>query len=269
MRPASCLHSPHRALYRVFVYPTIATVRNQAAAAPWRISVTEAQQARSYAIRRSKRNQDVPLTAAEMVALEDVKHDPRFTTAASVQRSGRSRLPRDHEITDPQIMVHEKEMVEGPLRTQFVLTKIEPHESLRMVTPYVPATKEAPQKFAVCKIVNKADEVAKLKQSRESKQKAKKVKEKTIEVNWGIDANDLRTKFIGLKKLMDGPSKVTVRFGKKKGSKVKPDYNDQTALIQKVIQETIKMGGREMRPMEGAIQDGAVSLLFASKHVAN
>jgi translation initiation factor IF-3 len=209
------------------------------------------------------------LTAAEQVALDDVKHDPRFTTAASVERSGRSRLPRDHEITDPQIMVHEKEMIEGPLRTQFVLTKIEPYESLRMVTPYVPATKEEPQKFAVCRIVNKKDEVAKEKRSREGKQKVIKVKEKTIEVNWGIDTNDLRTKFIAMKKLFDGPAKVTVRFGKKKGSKAKPDYNDQKALVQKVIEEVIKMGGREMRPMEGAFEQGPVSLLFASKHVAN
>lgn len=261
MKPSQCLYSSQRALYRVFVRPT-ATSQLPALAALPRLP------ARTYAIVRKRRDNRLGLSAAAQVAAEGNRsHDPRFTTELTIQRSGRSRLPQDHEITDPQIMVHDNDVVEGPLRTQFVLTRVEPHESLRMVSPYVPATKETPQKFAVCRIVDKKAEFekAKLAKAKEQEKKQRAAKDKELEVNWGIGPNDLQTKIGTLARLMEGPVKVTVKFGRKKGSKTKLEYADMEELVRKVREQISEMGAREHKPAEGFIGK-TMMLHFASKH---
>jgi translation initiation factor IF-3 len=164
-------------------------------------------------------------------------------------------------------MVHDNGVLEGPLRTQFVLTRVEPHESLRMVSPYVPATKEQPQKFAVCRIVDKKAEFekAKLAKTKEQEKKQRVAKDKELEVNWGIGPNDLQTKIGTVARLMEGPVKVTVKFGRKKGSKASLEYADMEELVKKVREQIAEMGGREHRPAEGSIGK-TMMLHFASKH---
>jgi len=270
MRPPSCLYSSQRALYGVFIRPNTSTTTQLTSLAPWRLTASYAQQSRSYANRRGRRNDNLTLTASEQVAQEATrKHDPRYTTATDVERSGRSRLPRDHEITDPQIMVHEADVIEGPLRTQFVMTRIEPHESLRMVSPYVPATKESPEQFAVCRVVDKKAEFEKEKQKKLQNQAKKQnaVKEKALDINWGTAPNDLQIKIDTLKRLLDGPTKIKVTFGKKKRSKTEVAHDDMKALVQKVKTEAMVAGGREFKPAEGHL-GGSLQVYFASKKVS-
>ncbi|KAK0383445.1 hypothetical protein NLU13_9356 [Sarocladium strictum] len=268
MKPSPCLYSSQRALYRVFIRPATTTIHPLSLHA-WHLTASPVQQSRAYAIRRSKRNTIQQLSPSEQVAQEESrKHDPRYTTAADVERSGRARLPRDHEITDPQIMVHERDVIEGPLRTQFVMTRIEPHESLRMVSPYVPATKDAPAKYAVCRIVNKKEEFEKEKQKKAQQQakKQKAVKEKEVEINWGTAPNDLQTKIGTLTRLLGSATKVTVSLGKKKGSKAELVQDDMKNLVQKIKDEVMAVGGREIKPQEGSL-GGNMKLYFASKLV--
>ncbi|PON24593.1 translation initiation factor IF-3 [Trichoderma gamsii] len=187
---------------------------------------------------------------------KDRGYDRRFTTQKDIERSGRDRPPWDHEITDPQIMVIDNGSAEGPLATRYVLTKLEEGESLRMVTPYVPANAEnnTPAKYAVCKIVNKRDEYERLKQLKEKKKVAVagKPKTKEMELTWAIGGHDLSTKLRQMSGFLAKGMKVELMIGKKKGGRA-VEAEEAREVLKKVREEIEGQGARETKKMEGTV----------------
>ncbi|RFU80347.1 translation initiation factor if-3 [Trichoderma arundinaceum] len=183
-------------------------------------------------------------------------YDRRFTTQRDIDRSGRDRPPWDHEITDPQIMVIDNGSAEGPLATRYVLTKLEEGESLRMITPYVPANSEnnTPAKFAVCKIVNKRDEYERQKQLKEKKKTAVagKAKTKEMELTWAIGGHDLATKLRQMGGFLNKGMKVELMIGKKKGGRA-VEMDEAKDVLNKVKEEIEAQGAREAKKPEGQV----------------
>ncbi|KAG5923478.1 hypothetical protein E4U42_004955 [Claviceps africana] len=181
--------------------------------------------------------------------------DPRYTTQADINRSGRDRPPRDHEITDPQIMVIDDGAIEGPLSTSFVLTRIEDHESLRMIKPYVPAdpAEDRPEcQYAVCKIVNKIDEYERRRELREQKKtSAGKPKTKELELTWSIGAHDLGFKMKQMSGFLTRGCKVEVLVAKKKGGR-QADRKEAEAVVARLREEVEENGAREAKPATGS-----------------
>jgi translation initiation factor IF-3 len=197
---------------------------------------------------------------------EDLGYDRRYTTKESWERSGRDRLPRDHEITDPQIMVLDNGTIEGPLATRYVLTKIAPEESLRMFQPYKPAKDGSPAEYAICKIVDKKAEHEKIKESQERKKEnggGGKSKTKEMELSWGIGDHDLMTKLRHLAAFVEKGMKVDIVLGKKrKGKKVSEE--EARAVVGKVREEIERCGGKEGKKATGEI--GATYRLHVEKN---
>ncbi|KAH6611609.1 translation initiation factor if-3 [Trichoderma cornu-damae] len=183
-------------------------------------------------------------------------YDRRFTTQRDIDRSGRDRPPWDHEITDPQIMVIDNGSAEGPLSTRYVLTKLEAGESLRMITPYVPASSEndTPARFAVCKIVNKRDEYERQKLLKEKKKTAvaAKAKMKEMELTWAIGGHDLATKLRQMGGFLSKGMKVELMIGKKKGGRA-VDMDEAGDVLKKIREEIEAQGAREAKKPEGHV----------------
>ncbi|KAJ6440146.1 translation initiation factor IF3 [Purpureocillium lavendulum] len=201
---SSCALTTRRALYRVFVSPTATAAaavslslsiqlqlqRRPAVNLPW----TPQQHARLFATKPPRgppRNRRGPGPARTDGVDDDRGFDRRYTTQQDIDRSGRDRPPRDHEITDPHVTLvgvggggggsggaagaagaGADALPSGPQPTRLVLSRLGPDDSLRMVQPYVPADPAAGRsqpRFAVCKIVNKRDEYARQRQLKEKK----------------------------------------------------------------------------------------------------
>ncbi|KAF4120636.1 translation initiation factor IF-3 [Geosmithia morbida] len=190
---------------------------------------------------------------------EEEKIDRRYTLSDYMDKTGRDRLPRDHEITDPKIMVLDGGSVEGPLATRFVLTKLNDGESLRMVQPYVPAKGDAPVRYALCKIVDSEEAYRADKERKERKKKTAKPKNKEVELSWSISEHDLLTKMRQVSGFLAKGYKVELVVGKKKGSRTVSEKDGQ-ALVTKVKKEVEAAEGFEAKPAQGAV--GATLRLY-------
>ncbi|KAG6014508.1 hypothetical protein E4U54_005161 [Claviceps lovelessii] len=260
---APCINTCRQALCRVFVPPMERT-----RLLPLPVSVLlpcprqrpgrgVSCQVRSYVRKpppgRGPRGQ-TSAAATEQVARDERGFDKRYTTQTDIDRSGRDRPPRDHEITDPEIMVIDNGVSEGPLSTSYVLTKLEAHESLRMIQPYVPADRKDPDSkfsYAVCKIVNKADEYERQKQLKEKKKAAAgKAKTKEMELTWAIGDHDLGTKMRQMGGFLAKGFKVEVLVAKKKGGK-QVDGREAEAVVRRLREAVEQNGGREAKPATG------------------
>ncbi|KAF5131374.1 Translation initiation factor IF-3 [Metarhizium anisopliae] len=259
-----CVYNSRRALYRVFVSPSeapalsiVSRLQLSALPVPHRNALA-ASQVRRYAVKppaRGPRGQ-TSVAAAEQLAHDNRGFDKRYTTQQDIARSGRDRPPQDHEITDPQIMVIDNGATEGPLATPFVLTRLEPHESLRMVQPYVPADPKNGRpgaQWAVCKIVNKRDEYERQKQLKEKKKAGVgKPKTKELELTWAIGEHDLATKMRQMGQFLDKGMKVEVLVARKKGGK-QVDGKEADGVVRRIRDEVDKVGGREGKSASGAV----------------
>ncbi|KAG8409399.1 hypothetical protein J3459_017575 [Metarhizium acridum] len=265
MRPTpQCVYNSRRALYRVFVSPseapalcTVSRLRLFPRPASHRNALS-ATHVRGYAAKPPARGPRgrTSVAAAEQLAHDNRGFDKRYTTQQDIARSGRDRPPQDHEITDPQIMVIDNGATEGPLATSFVLTRLEPHESLRMVQPYVPADPKNGRRgaqLAVCKIVNKRDEYERQKQLKEKKKAAVgKPKTKELELTWAIGEHDLATKMRQMGQFLGKGMKVEVLVAKKKGGK-QVDGKEAEGVVRRIRDEVDKAGGREGKSASGAV----------------
>jgi len=264
MSRRQCLLTTRLALYRVFVSPLD---RPQLArqlllrSPPHAHALAASVRCFSYTpqrcLKRKPRPPKGPVDPSALDDREDLGFDPRYTTKEVIARSGRDRLPRDLEIKDPRIMVMEKGVVEGPLSTMFVLSKLLPEESLRMTTPYIPAKDGTPESFAVCKIVNKKEAYEK-EREKKTKQKVTAAaggvapKTKEMELSWGISGGDVDTKMRQILGFLEKGMKVRVVFGKKKRGK-EVTGKDAAALVAKVREGIEGAGGRESKGAEGDI----------------
>ncbi|KOS16971.1 hypothetical protein ESCO_005880 [Escovopsis weberi] len=213
-----------------------------------------------------------------------------YTTQRDIDRSGRDRPPWDHEITDPLIMVIDNGVPEGPLKPAYVLTKLDPEESLRMIQPYIPgealdegevpgestaegaATTEGPgagtppgsgsggrppprpAQYALCKIVNKRAEYERQRALRERRRvaAASKPKTKELEMTWAIGGGDLAVKMARLRGFLDRGMRVELTIGRKKGGRRVPE--DEAAGVLRAVREGMEAsGGREGKPATGSV----------------
>ncbi|KHN94035.1 translation initiation factor IF-3 [Metarhizium album ARSEF 1941] len=278
-RVPPCVYDSRRALYRVFVSPAQGPALSTAspslsrpqlsatlpAPGPHGNDALAAGQTRRFAAKppaRGPRGQ-TSVAAADQLAREGRGFDTRFTTQQDIARSGRDRPPQDHEITDPQIMVVDDGAPEGPLATSFVLTKLEAHESLRMVQPYVPAdpkNNRPSAQLAVCKIVNKRDEYERQRQLREMKKAAAgKPKTKELELTWAIGEHDLATKMRQMGQFLDKGMKVELLVARKKGGR-QVDAKEAEGVLRRIRHEVDRIGGREAKGASGVV--GATYRLY-------
>ncbi|KAF4470674.1 translation initiation factor if-3 [Fusarium albosuccineum] len=260
MSSFSCLQSPRRALYRVFVSPL---ERHEALLARQLLPTTRAalpsiHQNRFFSgpsqqLRAKKRVAPEPRTDDP----EDRGFDPRYTTQADFVKSGRDRLPQDHEIKDPRIMVFDNGNYDGPLQTRHVMSRLNESESLRMIQTYVPANpkENKPVQYAVCKIVNKKDEFERQREARErrrvSKQTATKTKE--LELSWAISENDLQTKIRQLDQFLGKGMKVDVVMGYKKKTQKRVDEPTAAGVLVKMKKAAEDAGAKEYKPQDGDV----------------
>lgn len=292
-----CLFNSRTALYRVFVStPTAlreAPPRQLAAAGHVLHSVAASSspstlaigQVRTYAGGPSRRGPRGATGLHDVVVEDSDRGFSRlFTTAEDIERSRRDRMPQDHEIKDPKIMVLENGSVAGPLSTRYVMSKLDQEtESLRMIRPYIPAggsakgkgkgsgaataaaggaeaqqgkpasSSAAPEQFALCQIVNKFEEFLKEKERKEKKKASAKPKSKELEMTWSIGEHDLQTKMRQLSGFLAKGMKVDLVLGRKKGSKP-VDQETMAALVKKIKKEVVEtMGARETKPAEGEL----------------
>lgn len=176
-----------------------------------------------------------------------------YKTLEEYEKTDRSRLPQDFEITDPKIMVINNGNIEGPIPTQIALRRLSEEESLRMFQAYSPGDpkKGIPMSYAMCKVVNKRDEYARQRELKERKRvsKATESRHKELEMNWGIGENDLDNKLKRLETFLGKGWKVDLIFGKKRKKEV--DEKEIMDMLNKVKKWVKEAGAREYREMEG------------------
>jgi translation initiation factor IF-3 len=197
---------------------------------------------------------------------KDLGYDRRFTTQDSFIKSGKDRLPIDFEITDPKVMVIDDGPAEGPYAPSFIISKLQPNESLRMLEPYKPANAKEGKKhsYAVCKIVNKVEELKRMRDAKERKKAAGgKVKSKELELSWGIGENDLGTKVRQLSGFLNKGNKVEVAIGRKKGGR-QVSKEDAEGLLKTLRRMIGDIEARETRAQEGEVGQN-VRLFLAAK----
>ncbi|KAH7136433.1 hypothetical protein EDB81DRAFT_79380 [Dactylonectria macrodidyma] len=264
-----CLNNSRQALYRVFVSPL---ERREASLQRQLLPLIHGHaqpritpglgQSRSFvasAPRLMAAKAPKPAAPEQPVIVIDTEtrgFDLRYTTKEDVTKSRRDRYPQDHEITDPRIMVIQNGVLDGPLLTRVVMSRLTEGESLRMVKPYEPAnTKEnIPCQYAVCKIVNKKEEYERQREARERRRvsKATETKSKELELNWAIGDHDLATKMRQMSNFLGKGMRVEVILGKKKGSRP-VTIAEAADVLAKVKMGADAAGGKEYKSMSGAL----------------
>ncbi|KAH7318123.1 hypothetical protein B0I35DRAFT_431368 [Stachybotrys elegans] len=262
MKAARCLFNSRSALYRVFVSPAglLEVPVSRAAFTLTQRSLLVSQPRFLTTTSPRERNAKIGKLAVEATEddgkeEENLKYDRRYTTAATIKKANRDRMPQDHEITDPKIMVIDNGPPEGPLNTRFVLSKLTADESLRMLEPYKPADRKkgTRETLALCKIVNKREEYAHKQQVKATKQAQAKAKTKAMELTWAIGSHDLTTKMRQVAGFLDKGSKVDLTVARKKRSKTQVSPAEAEAILAKIREELLVTGVREHRPAEGVV----------------
>ena len=262
MSSFACLQSSRRALYRVFVEREaltrqfLPTTQRTLPVYQNRLFSASPVQLKGK-VRRGKGVLDDLETEANEE--ENRGFDRRYTTQDDFIKSGRDRLPIDHEIKDPKIMVVDDGVFDGPLPTRNVMNRIDQStHSLRMVTPYIPGDPKnnKPTQYALCKVVNKREEYERQRELHErrrvSKQTSTKLKE--IELSWAISDNDLKVKTKQLVNFLSKGMKVEVILGfKKKGQKKRTSEDTAEEVFAKVQKLVKDLGSKEYKPREGEI----------------
>ncbi|KAJ4313537.1 hypothetical protein N0V84_009355 [Fusarium piperis] len=255
MSSFSCLQSSRRALYRVFVSPHEALARQLLPAAGPTLSPIRQNRLFSASPAQLKAVRAAPESTT--VDPDERGFDRRYTTKEDFVKSGRDRLPQDHEITDPKIMVFDNGNFDGPLLTRHVMSRIDASESLRMIQPYVPADpkEDKPVQYAVCKVVNKKDEYERLREKRERARVSKQTtaKSKELELSWGIGEHDLSTKLRQLGQFLGKGMKVEVILGYKKKSQKRVDEAAAADVLVKLKRGIEEVGAREYKAQSGDV----------------
>ena len=254
------MSSSRRALSRVFLTPTSTS---QAPGTFSQLSRTRndrfrtsqnAFESRCFATTPTRARRRVDAEEAEQQTLREAQIDPRYTTDQYMEKTGRDRLPRDYEITDPLIMVLEGNAIEGPLNTKFVMTRLKSNESLRMAKPYKPRDPKTgdPVEYALCKIVDKLEDYKAAKEAKEKKKLKAKPKTKEVELSWGISENDLQTKLQVLGGFLEKGIKVEIAIGKKKKGK-EVELSDCKTVLKAIRKEIESKGGFEPKEASGEL----------------
>jgi len=234
MRSSRCASSTAAALHRIFIAPI--------------------EQSQPRLARRTVSSTSIPryLNRAPRLVLSQQQR----CHASSVIVKG--RLPRDDEIQSWSVtLVDEDGKLQEPRSTAAILSDIDrKEESLVVLVPGEPGIPP------ICKIMNKQA----MREAEKAKAKSAKgmVTEKTIELNWAIDGNDLNHRLVKMKGFLEKGHRVEVVMGvKRKGRKATEEEGE--ALLKRIrgaVQEV--EGARELKAMNGKLL-GVAMITFEGK----
>ncbi|KKY36262.1 putative translation initiation factor [Diaporthe ampelina] len=168
------------------------------------------------------------------------------------------RMPRDNEINWPYVYVKTPgvegwEALDTPRPIKEVLAELDRKTTYLEAIAVPKADEVGSPRWPVCRIVNKKEELAKLKDIKERKKKGA-TKEKELELNWTLASHDLDHKLKTLQKFLSKGYKVQVLLQRKSRSKATATEEDAKALIEKVTKviEEVK-GAKEWKRREGKV----------------
>jgi translation initiation factor IF-3 len=239
MKSSKCAFSTAAALHRVFIAPIEIFRPGQSQFTQRTISSTSAS------------------------TLRFTSRAPRYLLAHQQKcyassAAAKSRLPRDDEIKSWSVtLVGEDGKLQDPRPTLDILDSIDrKKESLIVVVPGEPGTPP------ICRIMNK--EAMRVAEKAKAKAARGSITEKTIELNWAIDGNDLNHRLMKMKGFLQKGFRVDVVLGaKRKGRKATEE--EAEALIEKVKKAAGEVEGtRESKPKDGKLL-GMLTLQFEGK----
>ncbi|KAF2502445.1 hypothetical protein BU16DRAFT_8948 [Lophium mytilinum] len=237
--PATHLAGTTRALYRVFIQPSL----QQAYASPLR------------ALR-----QPTPFIVRPIISLPSRRHK---SWATPIQDT----YTVDENIRSTYINLVDEQGFHPACRLRNTLSGLD-REQFHVVLLSKPngelPTPSDPDSLPTCKIVAKRElqqrRKTKLKQA--SKQKSVLASKKQLEVNWAIDANDLRHRLNRLKEFLMQGRKVEVMLGTKAKAKRKATREEAEAVLEKVRDAVRECkGSSETKKADGTI-GGVMTLYF-------
>jgi translation initiation factor IF-3 len=168
-----------------------------------------------------------------------IQHSPRLAFGEY------NKWPSNEAIAGPYVqLVNEKNDLDPPVRLSQVLASFDHREwFLQQVG------EGAPDKPPVCKILNKKETKVKEK-ARAKAAKASKVQTKKLELNWAIDAHDLKHRLGQLTNFLEKGAKVELVLTKKKGKRA-ATVDEIKHVMQSVMDTTKEIGGTQVKAMEG------------------
>ncbi|KAH7342622.1 hypothetical protein BKA65DRAFT_586596 [Rhexocercosporidium sp. MPI-PUGE-AT-0058] len=242
MRSSRCVFSSATALHRVFIAPIEVQTHVQLQIRRLAFATTPSQP-------RLR-----PRTQYNALIPEPQKRH------VSLHRAEKSRLPRDDEITSWSVtLVDADGKLTDPRSTHEILSSIDRKtESLVVIVPGEPGVPP------ICKILNKQH----MRETEKAKQKAARgagVTQKTMELNWAIERNDLGHRMGKLRGWLEKGWRVEVVLaGKKKGRKASEEEGEGlVGTIRGIVEE---VGAREMKPAEGKML-GQLTLYLEGKEM--
>ncbi|KAK2602450.1 hypothetical protein N8I77_008979 [Diaporthe amygdali] len=166
------------------------------------------------------------------------------------------RMPRDEEIHWPYVYVKPAEGsggLDSPRPIKEVLVGLDRKTTfLEAVALPRAGDRDAPR-WPVCRIVNKKEELTRLKDLKERKKKGT-VKEKELELNWTLAPHDLDHKLNTMQKFLSKGYKVEVVLQKKSRSKSRATENDAQAVIERIETAVGEVkGAKEWKKREGQV----------------
>lgn len=156
-----------------------------------------------------------------------------------------NKWPSNEAIGGPYVqLVNKDNDLDPPVRLSQVLASFDHREwFLQQVS------EGAPDRPPVCKILNKKETKIKEK-ARAKAAKATKVQTKKLELNWAIDAHDLKHRLGQLTTFLEKGAKVELVLTKKKGKRA-ATVDEIKHVMQSVMDTTKEIGGTQVKAMEG------------------
>ncbi|KAJ5147313.1 uncharacterized protein N7443_001091 [Penicillium atrosanguineum] len=156
-----------------------------------------------------------------------------------------NKWPSNEAIGGPYVqLVNKDNDLDPPIRLSQVLASFDHREwFLQQVS------EGAPDRPPVCKILNKKETKIKEK-ARAKAAKATKIQTKKLELNWAIDAHDLKHRLGQLTTFLEKGAKVELVLTKKKGKRA-ATVDEIKHVMQSVMDTTKEIGGTQVKAMEG------------------
>ena len=167
------------------------------------------------------------------------------------------RLPRDEEITYNTIyIVSEGNKLSEPRSTSHVLASLDRKTETLVMVSLPPDEQSHP----ICKIQNKKD-LREAEKARTKKKDNPSATVKTIELNWAIDAHDLKHRLEKVKDFLSRGWRVDIIMAGKKGGRKATPQEAQNCLA--AVREAITQveGAKEWKSMNGAV--GGMATVYA------
>lgn len=247
--------SPMKALYSIFVQPTLSTSRTAA------LRNTQPQ-LHHQALRQTQPSVRAFTTSPARLIGQKTK-TARTAREVREQKWNEEIKARDIYLVDPATNL----LVEEPVSRFATLRGLDlKTERLVQLSPDDP---EDPDFIPVCKIVNKKEaadaERRKKAQNKESKQAAAKERSiKTVELNWAIDANDLAHRLEKVRGFLEEGRKVEFVFASKRRGRKATMAECQGMLDQiRKLADGVS-GARESQEFEGKM-GGFATLKYQGK----